>query len=139
MAGLPIRLGFPALAQSNPALEFNGNQLILKIFENYYFIGLAYSLLVFHRGLTHRNRVSLQKLVMNLKVTSRNPVSPQLCVSPVTVSREDCSQACEIPLARSELEPGKWLPLPFASVHVSLIRSSSSIESRKNERDRPPD
>jgi hypothetical protein len=33
-------------------------------------------------GLTHRNRVSLQELAMNLKVASRNPVSPQLCVSP---------------------------------------------------------
>jgi hypothetical protein len=33
-------------------------------------------------GLTHRNRVSLQELAMNFK-GSRNPVSPQLCVSPV--------------------------------------------------------
>jgi hypothetical protein len=33
-------------------------------------------------GLTHRNPVSLQELAMNLKVTSRNQVYPQLCVIP---------------------------------------------------------
>jgi hypothetical protein len=37
-------------------------------------------------GLMHRNRVSLQELAMNLKVASRNPVSSQLCVSPILIS-----------------------------------------------------
>jgi hypothetical protein len=31
--------------------------------------------------LTHKNRVSVQELAMNLKVASRNPVFSQLCVS----------------------------------------------------------
>ena len=81
-------------------------------------------------GLTSRNRVSVPELAMNLKVTSRNPVSPQLCVSPDDVS--------SLPAFRNSRDGGKFSPFKqLLKCAIALAQSNHAGDrcSSDNSRD----